>query len=174
MLQTSSATSAIPFKSILVPLGTLFLGAIVGIALYVGFALPGILPPASGLFMFLLDTDIGQAALAATSGNAGILLAQALRALPFSFTLGIIAGAVLHRLSFPRLFCYSALIFPALTAMSWLYFFQFDPSGSYAASATQRRMGELFWVYLWVYGWYFLALFISFAVSRKLRRKNAI
>lgn len=161
-------------KPALIPLGTMLLGAVVGVALYIGYALPGILPPASGIFMFLIDTEPGQAALRATSGKAGVFLAQVLRAFPFSAVLGVVAGALLHRLSFPRLFCYSALAFPLLTALSWWYFLAFDASASAVGPAAQARLGELFWVYFWVYGWYFLALFISFAVSGKLRRRKVV
>jgi hypothetical protein len=159
-------------KLTLIQLGTAVLGAVIGVAIYVGFALPAILPPPTGLFMFLLDTDLGHAATRATSGKAGVLLAHVLRAFPFSVVFGAVVGVLLHRLSFPRLFCYSALAFPILTALSWWYFLFVDTSASAAASGLQTKLGELFWVYLWVYGWYFIALFISYAIVARFRSRK--
>ncbi len=159
-------------KPTLLWLGTAILGAFVGIAIYVGFVLPAILPPPTELFMFLIDTDIGHAAIRATSGKAGVLLAHVLRSFPFSVTFGAVAGLLLHRLAFPRLFCYSALAFPIMTALSWWLFLFADTSVSSTAPGSQAKLGELFWVYLWVYGWYFLALFISYAISARFRRRK--
>jgi hypothetical protein len=122
--------------------------------------------------MFLLDTDLGHAALQATSGKAGILLAHVLRAFPFSTIFGAVAGALLHRMPFPRTFSYSALAFPIITALSWWYFFFVDTSASSTAPGAQAKLGQLFWVYFWVYGWYFLALFISYGISTRLRRQK--
>ncbi len=138
-------------KPSLLQLGTALFGAVVGFAIYVGFSLPAILPPPTNLFMFLIDTDLGHAAMRATSGKAGVLLASVLRAFPFSAAVGAVAGALLHRLQFPRLFCYSALAFPLFTALSWWYFLFVDTSES-AAPMQPARLGELFWAYLWVYG----------------------
>ncbi|MDQ5903528.1 MAG: hypothetical protein QG672_1119 [Pseudomonadota bacterium] len=159
-------------KPALIQLGTAVLGAVVGVVIYVGYALPAILPPPTELFMFLLNTDLGHAAIRATSGKAGVLLAHVLRAFPFSVTFGAVAGVLLYRLSSPRLFCYSALVFPIMTALSWWYFFFVDTSASSAAAGAQAKLGELFWVYLWVYGWYFLALFICYAISARFRRQK--
>lgn len=155
----------------LLQLGMVLLGTFVGVVIYVGFALPAILPPPTGLFMFLIDTDLGHAAMRATSGKAGVLLANVLRAFPFSVTVGLVAGALLHRLPFPRLFCYSALAFPLFSALSWWYFLFVDPSAP-AAPMPPARLGELFWAHLWVYGWYFLALYISYAILARFRARR--
>ncbi len=158
-------------KLALLQLGTALFGAVVGVAIYVGFALPAILPPPTGLFMFLLDTDLGHAAIRATSGRAGVLLANVLRAFPASVAFGAVVGALLHRVAFPRLFCYSALAFPLFSALSWWYFLFIDTAPPPAPMAP-ARVGELFWVYLWVYGWYFLALFISYAIVSRFRARK--
>ena len=158
-------------KPTLLQLGTALLGAVVGVAIYVGFALPAILPPPTDLFMFLIDTDLGHAAMRATSGKAGVLLANVLRAFPFSVTVGVVAGALLHRLPFPRLFCYSALTFPLFSALSWWYFLFVDTSAP-VAPMPPARLGELFWAYLWIYGWYFLALYTSYAILAKFRGRK--
>ncbi len=158
-------------KSALLQLGTVLLGVIVGVVIYVGFALPAILPPPTGLFMFLIDTDVGHAAMRATSGKAGVLLANVLRAFPFSVTVGVFAGALLHRLPFPRLFSYSVLAFPLFSALSWWYFLFVDTSAP-AAPMPSSRLGELFWAHLWVYGWYFLALHISHATLSRFRARK--
>lgn len=107
----------------------------------------------------------------ATSGKASLLLANVLRAFPFSVALGLISGAVLHRLASPRLFCYSALAFPLISALSWGYFLLVDVTPT-STSMPPSRVGQLFWAYFCIYGWYFFALFISNATIVRIRARK--
>ena len=148
------------------------LGAAVAVVIKVGFALPGVLPT-SDIFMFILESPLGQFALAERGGEGGVLLAIAIRAFAFSVTAGIIAGAVLRKLRFKRAFCYAALWVPlGNIAIGYLTLSAASASNSEQVFAMQKNFGQLVWTDLWVFGWYFLALYVSFIITSRITLRS--
>lgn len=145
------------------------LGTVAGVAVYVGYVLPGVLPT-SDLFVYLVASEWGLAALHATSGKAGLMIAIAMRAFPYSVALGIVAGLCLWRFTFPRVFCYSALCLPVIrTVVGYVSISEISKSAPHYVSALEGRFGEVLWVHLCVYGWYFLALYLAYVISSRYR-----
>ena len=160
------------FRSIFSWFIAALLGAIVGAAVFVGYALPAILPPPTDLFMYLITSDLGREAIRATSGKAGSMLANVLRAFPVSVILGCVAGLLLRKFSFPRVFCYSALSLPVYRTLSWyIAISEASTSSPQHLPALQSKFGDVLWVNLCVYGWYFIALYISYAVANQFKSR---
>ena len=147
------------------------LGALIGFAVHMGFALPGILPT-SGLFMYILRSDLGHVALRATAGQAGPMIAVAIRAFPYSVVFGGIVGVVLRKFSCRRVLCYSVLLYPAIGAvLAHLAVREVSVSNPQQLSALQKDVGIAMWEYFCIYGWFFASLYASYAVSNRLKSR---
>jgi hypothetical protein len=148
------------------------LGAVVAAVIKVGFALPGVLPT-SDIFMFILESPLGRFALAKRGGEGGVLIAIAIRAFTCSVIVGAIAGALLGKLRFKRVFCYSALWVPVgNVALGYIALSATSISNPEQVVAMQKNFGQLVWTDLWVYGWYFLALYVSFIVTSRITLRS--
>lgn len=144
------------------------LGALVAVVIKVGFALPGVLPT-SDIFMFILESPLGRFALAKRGGEGGVFIAIAIRAFTCSVIAGAIAGVLLRKLRFKRVFCYSALWVPiGNVALGYFALSAASTSSPEQLVAMQRNFGQLVWTDLWVYGWYFLALYVSLIITSRI------
>jgi len=148
------------------------LGAAVAVVIKVGFALPGVLPT-SDIFMFILESPLGRFALAKRGGEGGVLIAIAIRAFTCSVIVGAIAGALLRKFRFKRVFCYSALWVPiGNVALSHITLSAASVSNPEEVAAMHKNFGQLVWTDLWIYGWYFLALYVSFIVTSRITLRS--
>ena len=148
------------------------MGAAIAVVVKVGYALPGILPT-SDLFMFIIESPLGRYALEKLGGEGGVLIAIALRPFGCSVVTGIIAGAVIKKFRFKRVFCYSALWVPLGNAFLGYLALSAASAGSQEQMiAMQKNFARLVWTDLWVYGWYFVALHISLIVTKRITRHS--
>ena len=160
------------FRTLLSFLFAVVLGAIVGFVIKIGYALPGFLPT-SDLFMFILELPLGKFALKTRGGEGGVLIAIAIRAFACSVTVGVIAGAVLRKVKFRRLFCYLALWLPIVdVTLGYRALIAASATTPERVATMQTNFGQVVWVDLWVYGWYFLALYVSFAVANRITLRS--
>jgi hypothetical protein len=160
------------FRTFLSFLFAVLLGVAVAVVVKVGFALPGVLPT-SDIFMLILESPLGRFALAKRGGEGGVLIAIAIRAFTCSVIAGAIAGAVLRKLRFKRVFCYSALWVPiGNVVLGYIALSAASVSNPENVAAMQKNFGQLVWTDLWVYGWYFLALYVSFIVTNRITRRS--
>jgi hypothetical protein len=147
-------------------------GAIVGIAIKIGYALPGFLPT-TDLFMFILESPLGKAALRARGGEAAVLITIVIRAFTCSVLAGVIAGAILRKIRFKRVLCYSALWVPIVDfVLGFLFLSTASVSNPEQVDIMQKNFGQVVWTDLWVYGWYFLALYASFSVVNHITLRS--
>lgn len=161
-------------KNILSCLLALVLGAIAGAVIKVGYTLPGVLPT-SDLYTYIVNSPLGLVALKATSGKAGLMIAVVMRAFPWSVAVGAIAGLILHKITYQRVFCYSALWLPIANAvLGYISLSEISTSHPEYFPAIKQAFGDLLWVNSSVYGWYFLALYLFFAISRRFVPKNPV
>jgi hypothetical protein len=150
------------------------LGVAIGAGIKVGYALPGFLPT-TDLFMFVVTSSPGILALKATSGKAGVMIAAVIRAFACSVSVGLIAGVLLHKIKYQRVFCYSALWLPISNGvLGYLTIITATNVPSAILASAQAKFGYLLWVNLCIYGWYFLALYIAFAISKRFTRNNSV
>lgn len=148
------------------------LGTVVAVVIKVGFVLPGVLPT-SDLFMFILESPLGRFALAKRGGEGGVLIAIAIRAFTCSVIVGAIAGALLEKLRFKRVFCYTALWVPiGNAALGYVALSAASASHPEQIATMNRDFGRLVWTDLWVYGWYFLALYVSFIIASRITLRS--
>ena len=156
------------FRSLLSFVFAVVLGAVVAVAIKIGYALPSVLPTRE-LFIFILESPLGQYALKARGGEGGVLIAIAIRAFTCSVLVGAIAGAVLRKIRFQRSFCYSALWVPLVdVTLGYLAVSAASASSPEQVAIMQKNFGQVVWTDLWVYGWYFLALYVSFFIANRI------
>lgn len=148
------------------------LGAAVGVAIMLGYALPGILP-AGGLFMFILDSPLGHFALQRRGSEGGLFIAIAIRAFPYSVVAGVVAGMMIRKIRFKRAFCYSALWVPLGNILLGYLAVSTTVSNVEGISIIHKNFGLLVWKDLCVYGWYFIALYISSIVTNRITLRSS-
>jgi hypothetical protein len=157
------------YRTFLSFLGAALLGAALAAAVKTGFILPGVLPM-THLFMFILESPLGKLALSMHGSEGGMLIAMPLRAFAYSVVIGAVAGVMVRKLRFKRVFCYSALWLP-LADFVMGYLQASDAASTYAEQLAimQKNIGLAIWADLWIYGWYFLALYLSFIIANRIK-----
>lgn len=162
------------YKNVLSIVLAASLGVAIGAAIKVGYALPGFLPT-TDLFMLIVTSPPGMLALKATSGKAGVMIADVIRAFACSVSAGLIAGVLLHKIKYQRVFCYSALWLPISNGvLGYLTIFTATNVPPVVMASAQAKFGELLWANLCIYGWYFFALYIAFAVSTRVMHNISV
>lgn len=162
------------YKTVLSFLFAVLTGTAVAVVVKIGYVLPGVLPT-SGIFMFILESPLGRFALATRGGEGGLLIAIAIRAFACSVVAGAIAGALLGKIRFKRVFCYSALWVPlGNVALGYRALSAAPAADLEQVAAMQKALGQLVWTDLWIYGWYFLALYVSFIVASRITMRSSV
>lgn len=161
-------------RSLLSFLFAVVLGAVVAVAIKIGYALPSVLPT-SDLFLFILESPLGKFALKTRGGEGGVLIAIAIRAFTCSVLVGAIVGVMLRKIRFQRSFCYSALWVPLVdVTFGYLAVSAASTSRPEQLAIMQKNLGQVVWTDLWVYGWYFFALYVSFIIANRITLRSTV
>lgn len=91
-----------------------------------------------------------------------------IKALPFSILFGLMAGFLLPRLRFQRVYCYSVFLWPI--AYFTVGYFTISFLDSVARSGTQalwRAWHDHRVIAFAIYGWFFLGLYAGFVIAKR-------
>lgn len=102
------------------------------------------------------------------SPSLDVLLVATVKALPLNISLGLIAGYLLPRIKFQRVYCYSVFLWPiAYFALGYFTISSLDSRGWAGTQALWRSWHDHRVIAFAIYSWFFLGLYASFIITKR-------